>query len=100
MTSSYETFSVPAPQGVDSANALEKLIEQLAAVEELNQILASATSAGRPSAGLIERLKQWLEDLVDHMKVIVKSLPEVDSFSISVGVPLGVNVTVTFAADR
>lgn len=90
------SFTLPMPGGIDSTNAQAKLADQLAAVAELNELIREAPT----DQSLPEKLRTWLDDLLDHLREIVKNLPEAQSYAVSVGLPAGIGVTVTFDAHQ
>jgi len=93
---------VPDAGQVTAANAYEKLSEQLAAVARLNQH-GPVVEPGRiygalPGASLPGKLEHWLEKVTENMKKITAKMPDVENWSIQVGLPAGVSITVTFKA--
>lgn len=96
-----DDFKFPAPGGIGTDNAQDKLIEQLVAVATLNGAIRAETSASRSNwtDNLPDRLKRCLDDLLDNLQMIVKCLPEVATYAVSVGLPAGIGVTVTFHND-
>jgi hypothetical protein len=98
-----ENFEFPKPGSVTSANAQYKLAEQLAAVVKLNDAirtgaLASEAPPDALTASLPDKLRHWLDQLLQNMKKIAAHLPEAESSAVSAGLPTGVTVTVTFTA--
>ncbi len=85
-------FTLPRPGAVDRSNAQDKLVEQLAAVVVLNERIRQSPI----DESLPEKLKKWIDDLLDYLRVIVASLPEAESFAVSAGPPAGISITVTF----
>jgi hypothetical protein len=49
-----------------------------------------------PHGRLADRLEHALGELPANLRAIISKLPDVDSWSVQAGFPLGVNVTVTF----
>jgi hypothetical protein len=98
------TYALPAVGSVTAGNASRKLAEQLAAVAQMNEIAETDSDATyethfllQPSAGnLSGRLEHWLDELSANLKAITSELPEVASYSLQVGFPWGVSVSVTF----
>jgi hypothetical protein len=94
---------VPDTGQVTEANAYEKLSEQLAAVARLNQSGPSMEPGriygGLPGASLPGKLEHWLEKVTENMKKITAKMPDVENWSIEVGLPAGVSITVTFMAS-
>jgi hypothetical protein len=117
---------LPAVGRVTQANARQKLSEQLAAVAavfpqyedsqpysaertktdvnieglDLEGVARFQLSYWREPAdrGITARLDHWLDELTANLKKISTKLPDVESYSVQVGFPLGVSVSVTFSA--
>lgn len=73
-------------------SARDALTELLATVGQINAVAPGPEEAF--VGGLVERMKKWIERLIERLSEIVKQLADATSFSISVGT--GVSVTVTF----
>jgi len=63
-------------------------------------LLAVASFNADVQQQLPESLKEWLDKLVRKVNAIVRELPEVASFSITVGSPFTVSVSVTFTRPQ
>lgn len=50
--------------------------------------------------GIPEKLKEWLDKLVTKLRDIVNKLSDVASFTITVGSPLTLSVSVTFVGSQ
>jgi hypothetical protein len=77
--------------------------EVLAAVTAFNADMLSGAMPGlRQGAvlGVPEKLKEWLDELVAKVREIVRELSDVASFSVTVGAPLSVSVSITFARPQ
>jgi hypothetical protein len=76
----------------------------MAAVAALNEAIRAEPSASGvpsghgPAASLPEKLQEWLDKLLDNVQKIVGCLPDIESYAVSVGLPAGVGITVTFTA--
>jgi hypothetical protein len=122
-------YGLPPTGTVTPDNAAGKLAEQLATVARMSEIgvgfeagpvePARGEKAGptelegtdeldiRPQ-GLLEwpagklpgRLEHALSDLPENIGAITKHLPDVDSWSLQVGFPWGIAVTVNFKSGR
>lgn len=77
---------IPDPGEVTAGNAHDKLSEQLAAVAHLAD----------PVAGLPASLEDVLSRLHSNLQTIISKLDEVGSWSLEVGFPWGVSVSVNF----
>ena len=99
-------YKLPAVGAVNAGNAGQKLSEQLAAVVRMNASVSidEGESYGlafrqQPSATTLPaRLDYWLNELSDNLKAITSHLPDVDSYSLQVGFPWGVSVSVSFSS--
>src|SRR5665213_1589980 len=72
----------------------------LAAVAAFNADMMSDTMPGLQQGaalGIPEKLKEWLDKLVAKVRDIVSKLSDVASFSITVGSPFAISVSITFA---
>jgi hypothetical protein len=81
----------------DQASAHVALAHAMAAVGTMNQGLvferaATPGSLRSPANGLIERLEEWIERLLDKLTQIVKALAKGSSFSLSVGTTISVAI--------
>jgi hypothetical protein len=96
---------VPDVGTVTEANAYAKLSEQLAAVARLNQsqgrpdLAPGRVYGAMPAGSLPEKLENWLKKLTENLRKITEHMPDVDSFSVQVGLPAGVSVSVTFRVE-
>jgi hypothetical protein len=97
----------PAVGTVTTDNAMKKLSKQLAAVAQLNadiefesQVYSHSAAGEGKAAKLPEKLQHWLDVLPENLKKITVMMPDVDSYSVQVGFPVGVSVSVTFKAHR
>ena len=75
----------------------------LIAVASFNAAIENEVGPG-PREGVMldipEKLKEWLDKLVAKLRDIVNKLSDVASFTITVGSPLTVSVSVTFARSQ
>jgi hypothetical protein len=71
-------------------DAYDALAHVMTAVAMINE--------GLPSADVVEKLKKWIERLVEKLTQIVEQLTAGTSFSITVGT--GVSVTVNFPSPN
>lgn len=100
-------YSLPAVGDVTARNARSKLAEQLAAVARMNEAATTDLSTEylvsvgeqHAPATLPARLDHWIAQLSANLKAITENLPDVDSWSVQVGFPWGVSVSVTFKTD-
>jgi hypothetical protein len=53
-----------------------------------------------PALGIPDKLKEWLDKLVEKVRGIVNKLSDVASFSVTVDTPFTVSVSVTFARPQ
>lgn len=74
-------------------SSTEEMARLAAAVTEINRSIEEGRTEG-PSAGVIEKLEKWLKEIVERLQAIVERFPEVQTFSVSVGV--GLAITLTF----
>jgi hypothetical protein len=74
----------------------EDLAKMFAWAAAINALWA-ADPEGALSADATERLRKWIERLLEKLRRLVKALPEVQSFSMSAP---PVVLTVTFAAPE
>jgi hypothetical protein len=84
-------------QQIDQAKTLGDL---LAVVPAMNRKLGTPDIhplSGWLSDDLPERLERWLKQLREKLATIAK---DADSYSITVGAPVGVSVTVTFRSGN
>ena len=75
----------------------------LAAVAAFNADMTSDATPGLhqgAALGIPEKLKEWLDKLVAKVRDIVSMLSDVASFSITVGSPFAVSVSITFARSQ
>lgn len=78
-------------------------IELMLAVAALNaDVLYEVVPGSRQGValGIPEKLKEWLEKLVVKIRDIVNKLRDVASFTITVGTPFTVSVSITFARSQ
>lgn len=91
--SSAQGSRLPEPGVIDQFNALAKLCEQLAAIDELNQELPDTPPYralnGYPGGSLPERVKKYIQDLTDSLMKIVSAIPEVESLQYLQSFPMG-----------
>jgi hypothetical protein len=80
----------------DEATARDALTELLATVAQINEAAPAPTERLAVSGGLVERLKEWIDKLIDQLRKIVREIPYATSFSLTVGPPGMLSVTVTF----
>ena len=77
--------------------------EVLAAVAAFNaDVMSDAIPGFKQGAvlGIPEKLKEWLDKLVSKVRDIVSKLTDVATFSITVGAPFTVSVSITFARPQ
>jgi hypothetical protein len=85
----------------DDQTARDALTHVMVTVSRMNQASAQAQAqaimgVGAPIDGLLDKLRDWLDRLVDALSQIVAKLVDATSFSVSVGT--GVSVTVNFSS--
>jgi len=82
-----------------------RLTDLLAVLPDINRALAVPAAPDHLtwdlsiSAGLPDKLNEWLDKLLTKLEEIIKKLPRAVSYSLTVGAPVGVSVTVTFGKD-
>jgi hypothetical protein len=81
----------------DDGSTSEVFAQVVAVISAINWLVSQSDlfpSTTTPSDDVLERLKHWIDRLVQKLTEIVKELADGTSFSISVGT--GVSVTVSF----
>lgn len=71
------------------------IVDEHSARSALGELLATLQQANEASPeGIVERLKDWIDKVIDTLTDIVRNIARATSFSLTVGT--GVSVTVTF----
>lgn len=83
----------------DQGSARKALAHVLVSVSELNQRLEHSPETDVPAdtlrtSGILEKLQHWIEKLAERLRQICSELKA--TFSITVGTPMAVSVTVDF----
>lgn len=85
----------------DEQSARSALSELMSIVRQANEAIdRGATASTRPefadhavTDGVLERLRAWIDRIIDKLTAIVEKIPAATSFSISVGTGLSIMVT-------
>ena len=95
-------YHIARLQAIDAVSQTAP-IDVMLAVAALNaDVLNEGVPGSRQGVaiGIPEKLKEWLETLVAKVRDIVNKLRDVVSFTITVGTPFTVSVSITFARSQ
>lgn len=79
---------------IDEPTARTALSELMATVAQINEAASVPSEHAVGIGGIVDRIKEWVDKLIDRMTEIVRKIGPATSFSLSVGT--GLSVTVTF----